>query len=337
MLQLHFVRTIGVGVLASALLLGAGSSALQLTTPRPGDATISGSAAAGSMVMITRKHKNGVIDEKTVKASQRGQFSVTWNSHDTVAAGDQVSAKTVTPDGWLALPEVIKVTANPTRIQFANEDAEGTLPAADSTIQVDIEDSSGAEWSKPITGKKTATVIAPDTIQIDAAVDMSAVAGANLSSLQVKVAPPGGSTNVTITDPLCEWGRVRCYAYFGAIFSQKNAEFSQTDPYLDFTVEWNWLKHDRWAVTTFFDSRLTQIPAPDSPTVGDKNSTPPKTQAAADSGAATPSPSDAFASSKKSAQAQAAFTGRPTYPNSLSGRSARRTTGSFPPSSTKEA
>ncbi|MGH9662849.1 MAG: hypothetical protein ACRD9L_00320, partial [Bryobacteraceae bacterium] len=124
----------------------------------------------------------------------------------------------------------------------------------------------------------------------------------DLSSLQVKVPPPGESANVTITDPLCDWGRIRCYAFFGAIFSQKNAEFSQTDPYLDFTVEWNWLKHNRWTVTTFFDSRLTQIPAPDPPTVDDKRSTQPKTQAAADSGAATPSPVDAFASSKKSAQ-----------------------------------
>ncbi|HJU55447.1 MAG TPA: hypothetical protein VJ715_12775, partial [Pyrinomonadaceae bacterium] len=56
------------------------------------------------------------------------------------------------------------------------------------------------------------------------------------------------------------WGRVRGYFSAGIVFSKEREEFSETDMFLDFTLDKNYIQSTNWNVNTFFSARLTALP-----------------------------------------------------------------------------
>lgn len=63
-----------------------------------------------------------------------------------------------------------------------------------------------------------------------------------------------------------DWGRARATFAFGAVFSKERDDFSKSDPYLDFNLDYNWFRkntdrhHFSMLFNTFFATRLTTIP-----------------------------------------------------------------------------
>jgi hypothetical protein len=62
------------------------------------------------------------------------------------------------------------------------------------------------------------------------------------------------------------WGRARAEFAFGMVLSKKRDDFSKTDPYLNFKLDYNWYRREteksnlRYLFNTFFETRLTAIP-----------------------------------------------------------------------------
>jgi hypothetical protein len=106
--------------------------------------------------------------------------------------------------------------------------------------------------------------------------------------------PPDRATVEAVGD----WGRARATFAFGAMFSKENGDFSKSDPYLNFNLDWNWFRRGKNEATnrslrlgqpapegpfnfnylfnTFFETRLTSIPKGDTKPPADST---PKTQA----------------------------------------------------------
>ena len=61
-------------------------------------------------------------------------------------------------------------------------------------------------------------------------------------------------------------GAGRANFAFGAVFSKERDDFSKSDPYLNFSLDWNWLQREKdhrnftYLFNTFFETRLTTIP-----------------------------------------------------------------------------
>lgn len=239
-------------ILATPSLRAADALAPLLNTPKPGDQKITGQLRArGNLkVLITRTHKNGSQDQQIASPDPNtGQFSAALNPHEAVALGDTVSAAAAQQ-----LPGVASIESGPPSvITFRSP-----LPqAVGSSIAFQIQSLSGDSGSgdSGLAGLHSGTVTAPDTIQLDQNDQLILPSNPDFSKLTVAVTQ-APSTTITILTPLCYWGRAICYAYFGSVFS---SDLSQKKPYLDFDVEWNWVKLDHVLAATFYDARLTQI------------------------------------------------------------------------------
>jgi hypothetical protein len=104
-----------------------------------------------------------------------------------------------------------------------------------------------------------------------------------------------------------DWGRARANFAFGAVFSKERDDFSKSDPYLDFSLDWNWLQRNRdyrnftYLLNTFFETRLTTIPVdPDKQDQSVKAAE----AAPADPAKCDPSTTDGFLCSRKSVMVQ---------------------------------
>ena len=297
-----------------------GADPIQLKTPHTGDTDISGhlkAIAPGTLINVTRTHQDGHSETISAPTNAKGDFTANLPAADKLNAGDKVTATPQQPAGTAAggtaLPSVVEIVpTSPPIFRFASSLKE----AAGAKITVHVDGATGS-WPQSILGDQSVTVIADDAFQFGSGVKLGGTPSADPSTLTVTLVPDQtvDASTVTVEDALCDWGRVRCYAYFGSIFSQKNGDFSNADPYLDFTTEWNWYKGKRGIFTGFFDVRLTSIPAPDT----SAKTTPSTTTTATASGtgsassittgsqSAMPSAANAFASSSKSPQVQGGF------------------------------
>ena len=117
---------------------------------------------------------------------------------------------------------------------------------------------------------------------------------------------PGEKTpednNSNQVEELGDWGRARANFAFGAVFSKEREDFSKSDPYLNFSLDWNWLQREKdqrnftYLFNTFFETRLTTIPVdPDK----QDSETPPTEPAKCD-----PAVPDGFLCSRKSVMVQ---------------------------------
>lgn len=303
------VRTALVCLLVPGL--GAAQT-VQFKMPHSGDSQISGkltgTSNAGNVVKLVRTHADGHSDLLTAAPDASGNFTAPLPASDKLISGDKIAAAVTESDNKAAraaaaaqpaLPAVTDfIVTTPPMIRFA-----GSLnQTRGATVKVTI--SSTGAWPKELLGNQTVTVVADDALQYAGGTVASGTLPAP-DSLTVTLAATSPEVTVTVEDPLCEWGRVRCYAYFGTIFSQTNGDFSKTDPYLDFSVEWNWYKGKRGILTTFFDTRLTTIPAPEAPT---PVAVPPVAVPPVAPSAPPPlSGAAAFASSSKSPQVMGGF------------------------------
>lgn len=113
--------------------------------------------------------------------------------------------------------------------------------------------------------------------------------------------------NPNHVEALGDWGRARANFAFGAVFSKERDDFSKSDPYLDFSLDFNWLRRNRdyknltYLLNTFFETRLTTIPVdPDKQgqSVKAGEATP------ADTAKCDPSTTDGFLCSRKSVMVQ---------------------------------
>jgi hypothetical protein len=299
----------------------ASAQSVQLKMPHSGDTQVVGTvvgATGNSTVRVTRTHSDGRSEQATAAIGSGGAFSASLPVGDKLIAGDKISVAVdpVKPaDGSTppsaqvqpALPAVTQVVpTSPPIVRFAaslNQTRGAQIAVAVTS------NPATAGWPSSFIGNKTVTVIADDAIQFDSTVQATGTLP-QASTLQVALSPPGdsGATATTVEDPLCEWGRVRCYVYFGAIFSQTNGDFSSADPYLDFNLEWNWFKGKHSLFTGFFDTRLSTIPTPANPAAAGSTSSSATNAGTTNSAqASTPSAVDAFAASSKSPQVFGGF------------------------------
>lgn len=121
-----------------------------------------------------------------------------------------------------------------------------------------------------------------------------------------------GDTTPTENNPnqveeLGDWGRARANFAFGAVFSKERNDFSKSDPYLDFSLDFNWLRRNRdyknltYLLNTFFETRLTTIPV--DPSKQDQSVKAAETTPA-DPSKCDPSTTDGFLCSRKSVMVQ---------------------------------
>jgi hypothetical protein len=251
-MEIHFnkfvARFAGVLlILAAPSLRAAGALTPLLNTPKPGDREITGQLRTpGNLkVLITRTHKNGSQDQQIASPDPNtGQFSAALNPHEAVALGDTVSAAAAQQ-----LPGVAGIASGPPSvITFRSP----LTQAVGSSIAFQIQSILG---DSGLAGLHSGTVTAPTTIQLDQNDVLTLPSNPDFSNLTVAVTQ-APSTTITILTPLCYWGRAICYAYFGSVFS---SDLSQKKPYLDFDVEWSWVKLDHVVAATFYEARLTQI------------------------------------------------------------------------------
>jgi len=97
-----------------------------------------------------------------------------------------------------------------------------------------------------------------------------------LPETSAKASPTPTATKDDEDPPEYDWGRVRGYFAAGMIFSKERDDFSESDMFLDFTLDKNYLSKD-WGIfkniNTFFNARLTSIPvaAAEATETGDGN------------------------------------------------------------------
>jgi hypothetical protein len=242
---------LAVGI--APVLRGASDDATAPTvnSPQPGDLMITGTASAGAKILVTRTHKDGSIDELVTTADGSGNFSIDLGTHEPLAAGDSVTAATIAT----MLPKLTKIAGTPSVITFASSFAQST-----GTISFVLAYSGNYGWPAGVLGPHTGEVTG-DTIKLDEKEALNIPQDATVTDLTA-VETAVTSPPITVKTPLCDWGRVRCYAYFGGAFS---GDFSKQDPYLDFDTETYIVKrreksHASPILATFFDVRLTQIP-----------------------------------------------------------------------------
>ncbi len=225
-----------------------------LTMPRPGDTSVSGTApAGGSAVVVTHTYKSGMKDMMVAPLDSKGNFTATLSM--PLATGDSVSAAAAAK-----LPKIADIKGG-SQVSIVLDSALAQAAGALS-FQISSNDTS---YKAPagLIGSHSGT-LEPDlkTIDLDKNDPFvwpadSTFPVADLSKLTVTVTTGAAATD-GVLDPLCEFGRYRCYAYFGGSFS---GDFSKQDPWhLDFDTEQAWIKRTHWLVGTNFDVRLTQIP-----------------------------------------------------------------------------
>ncbi|HLN00762.1 MAG TPA: hypothetical protein VK335_15850 [Bryobacteraceae bacterium] len=248
----------------------------QVLTPKPGALSISGKLPNDNhLVVITRTHPSGAQDQMLVQPDAKGNFTATVGPHDALQTGDKISAAAADstvigqPTNIQAGPPVVFVfnSADVTKL--------GSSWKPNLQVTVDIESTDQSmpnDWKGPHAGK-----VQSDTTLLQITDSLTAFPAAQANTFTVSlVTTSSNSDQITITTPLCDWGRVRCYAYFGGVFS---GDFSKQNPYLDLDGEWNWIKaywhpgsktataignqnpHGQTLLTGFFDVRLTQLPS----------------------------------------------------------------------------
>jgi len=113
--------------------------------------------------------------------------------------------------------------------------------------------------------------------------------------------------HLAFVEAVGDWGRARATFAFGAVFSKEREDFSKTDPYLNFNLDWNWYRRRSdeqnftYLLNTFFETRLTAIPVdPDKQKQEGEQSQTPSAEKTCD-----PSTPDGFLCSRKAVMVQA--------------------------------
>jgi putative Ig domain-containing protein len=216
--------------------------------------------------------------------------------------------------------EVIVVAADPKPKAPAPAIKKPLLEGVRSVSGIALPDSDGTKPTKVVVevfnGTEHALVGETDdlkktgefTVNFDHSLEVGQSVRAHAYVDKTKGEETSAENNPNQVEALGDWGRARANFAFGAVFSKERDDFSKSDPYLDFNLDFNWLRRNRdyknltYLLNTFFETRLTSIPV--DPDKQDQS-----VKAAADATPADPSKCDAsttdgFLCSRKSVMVQ---------------------------------